>query len=57
VENHLLVLTPTKGGGVTRCRQLVRLLSQSSTSRWLDQRLRCHHLTVQAIRDITWSEM
>lgn len=53
VENHLLVLTPRKQT-VEECRKLIDILKSTKTTRWLNQRIRCRHLTVEAVRDIPW---
>ena len=51
VENHLLVLTP-RDGTLHSCRQAITHLNSSATDRWLDQRIRCRHLTVSAVQAI-----
>jgi hypothetical protein len=51
VENHLLVLKPydyTLRG----CKALVRIIESDHASAFLDERLRCRHLTVGAVREI-----
>ena len=53
VENHLLVLTPHKQTA-RECERLITILKSSKTTRWLNQRIRCRHLTVEAVRDIPW---
>ncbi len=53
VENHLLVLTP-KDNRLATCQKAMDILDQQSTDSWLDQRIRCRHLTVQAIRETPW---
>lgn len=53
VENHLLVLKP-KDGKVASCRELVKVLKHESTSTWLNNRIRCRHLTVRAVGEIPW---
>ena len=53
VENHLLVLTP-HDGSLARCRQLLGVLRDNRTKRWLDERIRCRHLTIAALRDLPW---
>jgi len=54
VENHLLVLQP-KNKSVTLCHALLEMLSTEKTSRWLNKRIRCRHLTVSALREFPWS--
>jgi hypothetical protein len=51
VENHVLVCTP-KDGTIAACRELQMLLHSEATDKWLDDRIRCRHLTVTAIRDV-----
>jgi hypothetical protein len=54
VENHLLVLKP-KDGTLASCRALMKVLQSPETDRWLNQRIRCRHLTVAAMRSFPWS--
>jgi hypothetical protein len=51
VENHLLVAKP-KRGGLERCKFLLKSLRHSKTKGWLDERIRCRHLTVGVLREI-----
>lgn len=51
VENHLLVLTP-KDGLVRTCRQLLEVLQDPKTNDWLNERIRCRHLTVPALQEL-----
>lgn len=53
VENHLLVATP-KHGGLEACNQLMKVLGDARAADFLDQRIRCRHLTVSAIKEIPW---
>jgi hypothetical protein len=53
VENHLLVLLP-KDGGLASCRRLMGVLRSPRTDEWFDQRIRCRHLTVTAMRQLPW---
>jgi len=53
VENHLIVLTP-KEGAKKECRALLQVLKSPVVSAWLNQRIRCRHLTVDAVRCIPW---
>jgi N-6 DNA Methylase len=54
VDNHLIVARPLDGS-LARCQQLLDLLQQPRTTEWLDERYRCHHLPVEAIRLIPWA--
>lgn len=51
VENHLLVLVPDDHT-VRGCRELVALVESECAATFLNERLRCRHLTVRAVRDI-----
>lgn len=54
VENHLLVLRP-RDGRLRTCRRLLASLRRRETTQWLDQRIRCRHLTVGAVRELPLS--
>ena len=54
VENHLLVCIP-KNGKLSECRKLINHLKTKKVDKWLDQRIRCRHLTVGAIKDIPFN--
>ncbi|MGW3814240.1 N-6 DNA methylase [Streptomyces sp. NPDC005046] len=56
VDNHLIVASP-RDGSVKSCRTLLKVLSSRSTSEWLDNRIRCRHLTVGAVREIPWTSI
>lgn len=51
VENHLIIIQPIDGQLQT-CRKLLKKLKSNSVREWINQRIRCRHLTVTAIRDI-----
>lgn len=53
IENHLIVLTP-KSRDVTDCYRLLNNLYLGHTSEWLNQQIRCRHLTVRALRNLPW---
>jgi len=53
VENHLLVLKP-RDGSLKTCRKLLAILQDDRTNCWLDERIRCRHLTVGVLRDLPW---
>lgn len=56
VENHLLVLTP-RDGSLRSCRKLLQTLRSDSTDAWLNNRIRCRHLTVSAFAELPlWGE-
>lgn len=51
VENHLLVVQPTSSATLE---ELQRALAAPGATAWLNQRLRCRHVTVAALRDLPW---
>lgn len=53
VENHLLVLVP-KDDTMEACQQLLKVLEMPETTQWLNQRIRCRHLTVSSLKEIPW---
>lgn len=55
IDNHLLVLTPRDGKRST-CEKLLVVLRSATTSTFLNDRIRCRHLTVDAVEAIPWSQ-
>jgi N-6 DNA Methylase len=55
VENHLLVAIP-HDKTISTCQKLLRVLQRESTSRWMNERIRCRHLTVGSVSDVPWPE-
>ncbi|HEX3068232.1 MAG TPA: N-6 DNA methylase [Thermoanaerobaculia bacterium] len=55
VENHIIVCKP-HDNTLRSCRTLMRRLREESTTIWLDERLRCRHLTVSAIRELPYED-
>jgi len=53
VENHLIVAIPHKDG-MRMCKRLLKLLRSENTNKFLNRRIRCRHLTVEAVKDIKW---
>jgi hypothetical protein len=53
VENHLLVCLPLDGT-LRACRDLQAVLHAGVTSDWLDERIRCRHLTATALLEVPW---
>ena len=51
VDNHLIVLVP-KNGQILECRRLVENLKDVRTDDWLNEQIRCRHLTVKIVSDI-----
>jgi hypothetical protein len=55
VENHLLIALP-HDKTIGRCNQLLEVLKRDATSVWMNERIRCRHLTVGAVGDLPWPE-
>ena len=53
VENHLIIAKP-KDNTLKKCKDLLDRLKDSRTNMWLNNRIRCRHLTVSAIKEIPW---
>lgn len=53
VENHLLVLIPNDGT-IATCRSLMLRLRSDKTDGWINNRLRCRHLTTAVLSDLPW---
>jgi hypothetical protein len=53
VENHLLICVP-KSGKIQDCKALIKRLKRQKTSRFLNKRIRCRHLTVSAVKEVPW---
>lgn len=53
VENHLIVVKPISKK-IEDCHLLLEVLRRDETNIWLNDRIRCRHLTVSAIKDIPW---
>ena len=53
VENHVIVCVP-HDHSVESCQRLVVRLRSPSTDTWLNERIRCRHLTVAAVADLPW---
>jgi hypothetical protein len=51
VENHLIVCEP-KNGSLTMCMKLMRKLKSEAVNKFLDERIRCRHLTVTSVAAI-----
>jgi len=51
VENHLIICRPTRGT-IAECKKLLTRLRQTETDNFLNERIRCRHLTVSSIREI-----
>ena len=53
VENHLLICVP-RSGTIRDCKELIRRLKREKTSRFLNKRIRCRHLTVSSVKELPW---
>ena len=51
VENHLVVLVP-KDGTLSSCDRLINSLRMKETDDWLNQRIRCRHLTIGVVKEL-----
>lgn len=51
VENHLIVMAP-KDGKLKTCRKFLRIAKGVEANDWINQKIRCRHLTVSAIREM-----
>lgn len=55
VENHLLVVRPISGL-IKDCRRILRSLKSRSTTKWLNERIRCRHLTTTVMKELPFFE-
>ena len=55
VENHLIVIEP-KDSSVDACHRILGVLASTHAREWLDNRIRCRHLTVRALNEMPWVE-
>jgi hypothetical protein len=55
VENHLIIVQPKKLT-LAECHTLLKVLRNSKTNKFLNETMRCRHLTVQSVINIPWSE-
>src|SRR5581483_4574739 len=53
VENHVLIATP-RDHTIDSCSRLMDLLRKEFANDWLNQRIRCRHLTVSSLEEIPW---
>jgi SAM-dependent methyltransferase len=54
VENHLVVFLP-RDKKLESCLKLVEVLNSPETNDWLNNRIRCRHLTVSALADLPYN--
>ncbi len=55
IENHLIVCIPKKKT-ISECKKLLALLKNADSNAWLNNRIRCRHLTVEAIKEVPWRD-
>ena len=53
VENHLIVCEP-RDGTLATCRHLIQTLTSAETTDRINQRIRCRHLTVTAVKEVPY---
>lgn len=53
VENHLIIIKP-KSNTIAACKMLLQVLKSSQTNEFLNDRIRCRHLTVGAVKQIPY---
>jgi len=53
VENHLIVAKP-KNNRLSECENLIKALKSSKTNDFLNNRIRCRHLTIGSIKDLPY---
>lgn len=56
VDNHLIVIRP-HDGSEAGCRRIIAALTSADVSRWIDERIRCRHLTTRAVSEIPISSL
>lgn len=53
VENHLIVLKP-KDGEISTCQDLLIILKDERTNAWINETIRCRHLTIKSLANLPW---
>ncbi|MBI3137978.1 MAG: N-6 DNA methylase [Sphingobacteriales bacterium] len=51
VDNHLIILKP-KSGLLRDCKNVLQILKDQRTDKWINERIRCRHLTVKIVKKI-----
>ena len=51
VDNHLIVLQP-KTKTLRECKKAFLILKNTKTNEWLNEQIRCRHLTVKLVKEI-----
>ncbi|MEU4297458.1 hypothetical protein [Kitasatospora aureofaciens] len=55
VDNHIITIRPDSGE-LRDCRGLLEVLDSPEVGKWLDERIRCRHMTVGVVRSIPWDD-
>lgn len=53
IDNHLLIAKP-KSGKIEDCQRLIEYLATNEIDAWLDEQIRCRHLTVKVVERIPY---
>ena len=53
IENHLIVLKP-KDGEISTCQDLLNNLHDEKTNAWINETIRCRHLTIKSLANLPW---
>ena len=53
IENHLIVLKP-KDGELSTCQDLLNNLQDERTNAWINESIRCRHLTIKSLANLPW---
>lgn len=53
IENHLIVLKP-KDGELSTCQDLLDNLQDERTNTWINESIRCRHLTIKSLANLPW---
>jgi len=51
VDNHLIILKP-KACTLAACKSAIKILKDEKTNKWLNEEIRCRHLTVKVVSEI-----
>jgi hypothetical protein len=54
VDNHVITLKPLSGSE-RECAEVLDVLASERIACWLDNRIRCRHLTVGVLRSLPWA--
>lgn len=55
VENHLIIARP-RSSDIVDCGKLMKVLKNENTNIFLNERIRCRHLTVSAVKEIPFGK-